>query len=352
MQRLLLGLSVLVVGACSLRASDAPSSKSAPPVAVAAAVLEAPAPVHFVPAFAGTKSTSLDSVQRRWTPVTQVQLEQAPAPSVEMEKEWRGFGVPNCSYLAPKADFIADDGGVDVVFHFHAGQMSEREMRESGVRGVFVSCGYGMGTGGYSRAFADPSRFGSMMKRLLKTVGASAKRNDPHLRHLALVSWSAGFAAVSRILSVTEWYEATDTVVLLDSIHAQYVQSERSKGPQRGAENVDVRMLERFTRFASDAAAGKKTMVITHSAILPPDYASTAESTAALLGDIGVHPVRTDERNARGMVMSVKADEGGLHVRGFRGVGPRDHFDHLHLIGDSLRSWLVPRWYTPGSERP
>jgi hypothetical protein len=309
--------------------------KVEPPVAVAAAIVEAPAPEPVV---------------------------EAP---IEWERSWRGFGVSQCSYLRPvnDADFVADDGGVDVVFHFHAGQMSEREMKASGVRGVFVSCGYGIGTAPYSAAFEDPKRFGSMMKRLMAAIGRSVKRSDVHLRRLALVSWSAGFAAIHRILAVPQWYEATDTIVLLDSLHARYVDAgppaggrEAKAAPRsaRGADQVDVRQLCRFARFASDAVAGTKAMVITHSSIVPPDYASTTEATAALLAEIGVVP--TDgagaEESPRGMSLTVRADAGNLHVRGFRGTGPRDHFDHLYLVGDALRSWLVPRWYTSSGERP
>lgn len=331
----------LACTACTPRPETGPiqassRAKAAPSVAVAAAVVESPAPVP------------------------------APEPaSIEFATSWRGFGVPSCSYLAPAnaSDFIGEDGGIDVVFHFHAGQMSEREMKASGVRGVFVSCGYGIGTGGYSSAFADPKRFGWMMKRLTSTVGVSAKRRDTHLRRLALVSWSAGFAAIQRILSVPEWYEAADAVVLLDSLHARYVDPPASEASRRatfaaasarGAEHVDVRQLRQFTRFATDALAGRKTMVITHSSIIPPDYASTTEATAALLREVGVIPVAAvgTEKTARGMALSSHADEGGLHVRGFRGVGPRDHFDHLHMIDEALRSWLVPRWYTPVGERP
>ena len=311
--------SMLALTACAPRADEAPPVKTAPAVAVAAASFESPAPVAAP--------------------------EPADAPDVAMAKHWKGFGVAKCSYLAPREDFIGDDGGVDVVFHFHAGQMSEREMRESGVRGVFVSCGYGIGSGGYARAFADEGRFGFMMKRLTSAIGREAQRGDVHLRRLTLASWSAGFAAISRILAVPEWYEATDTVVLLDSLHAQYVDGE---GPARGADRVDVKMLRRFVRFASDAAAGKKTMVITHSAIVPPDYASTFEATSALLFEVGVIPVAADEKTARGMTTSTAADEGGLHVRGFRGMGPQDHFDHLHMIGSVLRTWVVPRWSAAG----
>jgi hypothetical protein len=38
------------------------------------------------------------------------------------------------------------------------------------------------------------------------------------------------------------------------------------------------------------------------------------------------------------------ADSGGLHVRGFRGSGPRDHMDQVHLLGDVMRTFVAPRW--------
>ena len=45
-----------------------------------------------------------------------------------------------------------------------------------------------------------------------------------------------------------------------------------------------------------------------------------------------------------GVWANFTADAGNLHVRGFRGRGPKDHFKHLYLIGEVLRSWVVPRW--------
>lgn len=309
------------------------------------------------------------------TPVVQVAaavVEPAASPAriaepVEYDS-WAGFGVASCSYLAPTNPVNAD-GSVDVVWHFHAGQMAARDMKASNARAVFVSCGYGIGTGGYSSHFDDPNAFGSMMKRLTATIARKAGRSDVHLGHLALASWSAGFAAVNRILGVPEWYEKTDAVLLFDSLHAQYIDSEQDAKlkaagrslpsvAQRGADHVDTNMLRRFIRFATDAAAGQKTMVITHSAIVPPDYASTTEATAALLNAVGVAPkqIRTTEIGASefsngAMAPAIFADAGNLHVRGFRGYGPHDHFDHLHLIGDAVRTWIVPAWYSSASER-
>ncbi len=269
-----------------------------------------------------------------------VSLAELPSADVELDTRWRGF-ARGCAYLAPKGDFVAADGSVDVVFHFHAGMMSEREMRESGLGAVFVSCGWGQGSGVYADEFADSHRFDWLMRGLLKKIGEQTAREDVKLRRLTLASWSAGFASISRILAVPRWYDATDAVVLLDGIHAKY-DSRDPKRPAQGKEHVDVRMLSSFVRFARDAAAGKKTMIVTHSAIVPPDYASAAESAAAMLDAIGVPQTPVEERTSNGMTLTTRADAGGLHVRGYRGGGPRDHFAQLHLFGEVLRSWVVP----------
>ena len=81
------------------------------------------------------------------------------APRIEEWQRWRGLSFG--TYLSPKSDFVTDDGGIDVVFHFHAGQMAERQMKESGVNAVFVSCGYGIGSGAYSDALANPRASGA-----------------------------------------------------------------------------------------------------------------------------------------------------------------------------------------------
>jgi hypothetical protein len=289
-----------------------------------------------------------------------VEAEAQKPATVAFDDAWQSFGFAKCTYLAPRDGIASDDGGVDVVVHFHAGQMSSADMRASGLRGVFVACGYGIGTTGYSRAFEDPRRFGQMLRLLTKALAKKTQRTDLHVRHLALASWSAGFAAVQRILSVDEWYRATDTVVLLDSLHARYAPRLAKHDETR----VDPKNLSSFVRFAADARAGLKTMIVTHSTIVPPGYASTSEATQALAQAVGASVDRPDDDRRRlpfplprpgvsersrtsSMELIAVADDHGFHVRGFRGTGPHDHFDHLHLIGDALRSWVVPRWYTP-----
>jgi hypothetical protein len=278
-------------------------------------------------------------------PPEPVAIVETPAPEPPKNVEFGGWDTfaRGCAYLTPKKDFVREDGSVDVVFHFHAGQMSDRDIRASGVNAVFVSCGWGVGTAPYSAAFADPNRFDGMMKTVLKRVGAKS------VHDLALVSWSAGFASIAAILRVPRYYAMVDSVVLLDSLHSAYTSSGE----------VDQKMLSPFSRFATDAAHGRKNMVITHSAIVPPGYASSTEATLALLSAIDVPTEQSDAKDIgpEPMRLSYRADAGNLHVRGYPGVGPRDHFDHLHLVGEVLRNWLVPRWntdrsrvYTPASE--
>ncbi len=277
-------------------------------------------------------------------PVLPERADDLIAPTATYEA-WRGLGA-GCSYLAPKDAGATASGLVDVVVHFHAGQMVEREIKESAGGAVFVSCGFGTGSGPYADAFADPNRFGQMLKSLVASLEHTSNRSGLTVRHLGLASWSAGFAAVGRILGVERYYAMVDSVVLNDSLHAGYMPgpSGAAKKPLQGEARVDLAMIKGFVRFAKDAAAGAKTMVMTHSAIVPPDYASSTEATRAVLSSVGVDATPDATTNDRGMLGAYRAERGNLHVHGFRGAGPRDHFDHLHLLAGALRTWIVPAW--------
>ena len=324
-------LRIVCAALASAFIAQAPSARATEPAAASPLVADAaPARAKTAPQNASISTTT--------------DLAASPLMRTRTSDEWeRWRGLSFGTYLSPKSGFVTDDGGVDVVFHFHAGQMAERQMKESGVNAVFVSCGYGIGSGAYSEALANPTRFGRMLDELVKNLEKQTGRKGLHVRHLALASWSAGFAAVGKILGVERYYAMVDTVVLNDSLHSQY-KDPNPKTAGQGADRVDLKMIRSFVRFAKDAADGQKTMAITHSAILPPDYASSTEATQALLTAIEVPAQTTDEGGWRSMKLVKRADAGNLHVRGFRGAGPRDHFEHLYLLGEVLRSWVVPRW--------
>ncbi len=241
--------------------------------------------------------------------------------------DWKPTGG-DWRYLAPKGPFIADDGGVDVAFHFHGAEMAGEEWRQSGLNAVIVSVTLpGVGNKPYKRELGDPSRFGAVLDEVVKQVGGT------HSRRIALFGYSAGYAAVGQVLSNEWYYDKVDTVVLLDGLHASLV----NKRPEESAIAI-------FERFAGDAVRGEKTMVITHSSVVPPTYASTTMMTDVLLASLGLKRTLEEKKNSFGMTEWSHVDAGNLHIRGFRGSGPHDHMDQLRLLSPALTDWIVPRW--------
>jgi hypothetical protein len=102
-------------------------------------------------------------------------------------------------------------------------------------------------------------------------------------------------------------------------------------------------------RFAREALTGKKQLVVTHTSIVPPEYASTTEAALAIVGAVGAHKRDDSHTTHDGLVRTYRVDDGDLHVHGFKGAGPNDHMRHLHRVGDVVREYLVPRWQRPGS---
>lgn len=232
-------------------------------------------------------------------------------------------------YMAPvDKGFVSADGAVDVAFQFHGAEVAEKDWRRCGLNALIVSVTFpGWGSSVYKAGFADPEHFGEILDVAMKHVGAT------HVRRLLLVSWSAGYAAMGLTLSNDHYYALTDAIVVLDGLHADYVDGLPDEQP-----------ILIFERFARDAIAKKKTMVVAHSSIVPPGYASTTVMAAFLLGKVGVPRVEEHKKNAAGMVEYYHADSGNFHVHGFWGKTGEDHVNQLHLLDDLVRENVTPRW--------
>ena len=241
---------------------------------------------------------------------------------------WKSIGG-YARYMAPATKgFVDDDGGVDVAFQFHGAEVAEKDWRQSGLNALIVSVTFpGWGSGVYKAGFADPVHFGEILDDALRRVGAS------HVRRLLLVSWSAGYAAMGLALSNDHYYALTDAIIVLDGLHADYVDGLPDEQP-----------ILIFERFARDAIAKKKTMVVAHSSIVPPGYASTTVMAAFLLGKMGVARIEQEQKNEAGMTEYYHADSGNFHVHGFRGRTGQDHIDQLHLLDELVRENVTPRW--------
>jgi hypothetical protein len=303
--------------------------------------LSYPTAVHGEPA--STVARVAPAAFRARSAEAELRAAVTPAEALTTVTYERWHGTSFGAYLAPKGAFWSDDGGIDVVVHFNAAMLAGRSWQASGANAVIVSAAFGSyGSGAYQEAMADPGRFGRMVSEVVASVSAQSKPGMKlHVRHLGLVAWSAGFGAVGRILAVPRYFEQLDSIILLDALQAGY--KDPSRGAAQGADHVSLTGLAPYIRFAREAMAGRKQLVVTHTSIVPPQYASTTEAATALAAAVGVVPHPTNEASGA-MLRTYRVDEGGLHLHGFQGAGPGDHMRHLHLVGDVVHEFLVPRW--------
>ncbi len=229
----------------------------------------------------------------------------------------------------------------DVVVHFHFGKPIEPEYRASGIRAAVVFADHGTYAKAYNEAYEDPQRFSGVIDEAMHVVRERLGRPDMHPARIALVAWSAGYGAVRKVLQ--QGVVPVDTVVLLDGLHASY------RGPWR-ARKPDPKDIAVFVDFARAAAHGDKLMVVTHSAIVPGDYASTTETADMLVDALATERVTLsgDEADGEsGLRPTSRVDVGDFHLRAFAGDTKEVHVAQLHLVDLALREYLVPRWSDP-----
>jgi len=257
-----------------------------------------------------------------------------PAPASGLERPVHSSTHAGLVFL-PRG-FHLDEGAFDVIVHFHgAPTVLEDALEAAGLHAALLTVNLGIGSGPYEDTYADTGALGRAVAAVALVVERTTSA-APHVRRIALSSFSAGYGAVSRILSSERASAGVDAVLLSDGLHAGFTSAK--------AHTLDDRKMAPFVRFASDAARGEKLMGITHSAIETYDYASTTETAAYLLHEVRLEPTAGRSVGARGMIMTSVADRGGLHVRGFAGTTKEAHCDQLLSIGDNLFPFLAQRW--------
>ncbi len=212
-----------------------------------------------------------------------------------------------------------------LLIHFHGGTWLA-EVAASRVNTAVITIQAGSGSGVYAKAFSDPLRFGNLLKEAEAKAGMK-------FSPITLSGWSAGYGAIREILKTPESYARVDRVLLIDGLHTGYVNGK--PGPQES--QLETEPLEIFVKFARDAVAGKKRMMITHSEIFPGTFASTTETTEYLLNQLGAKrktvvkwgPLQTQ------ILSEVKA--GNFLLLGFAGNSAPDHVDQLHSLPEYLK---------------
>ncbi len=218
----------------------------------------------------------------------------------------------------------------DVLLHFHGGEAVRRLVAPAGLKLVIVTVDAGVGSSAYGQAYQGPEP----LEEGLATIDAALA--PARLRYLILSSWSAGYGAVRELLRAHP--TVPNAVVLLDSVHASY---------QPDGEHLVTEGLAPFLSLAQRAVAGEAVVVLTHSEIRPPNYASTAEVASYLLAEIGGRRRYAGLMPAHGLEAKTTYDQGAFHLRGFTGTGKEAHCAHLKMLPDILRDDVLPKLPRP-----
>jgi hypothetical protein len=276
---------------------------------------------------------------------------QNPSPMVEHTREHRRLDTlppagdrfaiagllprPIVVYVPPRA---AGAPSPALVVHFNGAAyvgMHAAAAQDEAV--ILAAIHLGAGSGIYQEAFRDAA----MLARIRQAVADSlAARSGAPVRfgRMVLSGFSAGYGAIRAVLENADAAAAVDGVLLLDGLHVSYI-PERT--PLASGGTLDTARLDAFVRFARQAAAGERAMLVTHSEIFPGTFASTTETADYLLRRLALRRTPVLEWGPVGMQLLSTAGAGRLAVLGFAGNTAPDHVDHYHGMPEFLARLLA-----------
>ncbi len=235
----------------------------------------------------------------------------------------------------PEAYRPAPGGAVDVVLHLHgARSVVEPALIDARWPAVLIT----FNRKGLSRVYAEPFSDPALFPRLLDAARSALKdlhvADDPRIGRVVVSSFSAGFGGVRAMLRVPEHFARIDGLVMADSIYCGYTGDPKDH-------RLDPALMDGFRRFAIEAAAGRKSFLLTHSALVPDGYASTAEAADFLIRALGgaAEPARVDW--AEGWTQTGAFTRGRFVVLGFAGTQGADHMNHLRRINRLWTRYLA-----------
>jgi hypothetical protein len=252
--------------------------------------------------------------------------------------EGRRIDLELGTLFVPEA--LADCRELPVFLHFHGGTWLPEVAASRAAHAAVITIQLGSGSSAYARAFVDATS----LQRLLTEA---QEKSGLRFTQVGLTAWSAGYGAVREVLKVADNYERIDFVVLIDGLHASYASGK--PGPRES--ELAPAHLEEFLRFARDAVAGNKQMVLTHSEVFPGTYASTTETADYLLKNLGLRRTAVLKWGPMGTQQLSEVQKGKFLLVGYAGNSAPDHVDQLHSLPDYLE-WID--WGAPddGETRP
>lgn len=329
-------------------------------------------------AVADDRASPLDAAALRGSLVAPAKAEE-PATPIKINHDWFE-PVPGPGMEWFPSTFETTDGSYDLIIHFHGNPEVVKESVEvAKLNAVLVTLNIGIGSGTYESFFKKPQQY----EKLLAAIDRGVKNRgveSPRLRRVALTSWSAGYGAISSILTTREKTDPLDAILTFDGVHCSWeggssaqlggiISNSAQLTPELLAAHasgaIQRSQLAPFVAAASDAVDGKIFFGFTHSEIDPMSYASTTRTSNYLLDELGISrspldrvtdappyvelqsmETIVDKKKAQKMVPLTEARKGSLHVIGYEGTTPEHHNAHLFEMSQLLYVELFKRWAT------
>ncbi len=213
-----------------------------------------------------------------------------------------------------------------MLVHFHGATWLPELAAARVGRSAVISIHTGAGSTTYAKQFSDPALFGQILREASEKTGVA-------FEPISLTAWSAGHGAIREILQVPEYYGRVQKVLLIDGLHTGYAGGK--PGPLES--NLEPDHLEIFLKFAQDAVAGRKTLVITHSEIFPGTFASATETADWLLAKLGLRRRATLRWGPMKMQQLSEVRAGKFRLIGYAGNSAPDHVDQFHSLPEYLK---------------
>ncbi len=339
--------ALFVAGGVALLAPPRASASLGPAGAAAVAVLEAkPLAPAARPVEEALPAAAPPPV------VVNVPVAAPAGPRADEKVARKGYAPLPGGVLFVPDSFSSADGGYDLYLHFHGNPSIVRESAEhAGLNALVAVINLGMNSAPYLNVYGLQGRYRAM----LGSIESAAKGRglvNPHLRRVALGSWSGGYGGISRVLENQKDLESLDAILVMDGIHCGYL--------DKGHHELNTRIISPFFEATRWAADGKLLFSITHSEVDPPFYAGTSQTADVLLGLVDGEreapsppPVHVNLKSGekavakkleKWMEPTTEAKVGSFHVRGFKGNTKEHHTAHLLQMAATVMPELVNRW--------
>jgi len=279
---------------------------------------------------------------------------EAPPPEAGGKRHWGYTKFPGGVLMVPWS-YTADDGTYDLLIHFHGQPRIVRESVErANLNALVAVVNLGEGSVRYKR----PYRWRALYLELLHQIDLAASRRGiwhPRRHRIAVSAWSAGYGAVEKILRVSRGDDRPDAVLLLDGLHARYLEEQPGE--------LDPASLTSFLTAAREAAHNERLFAITHSDYDPGGYVGAKEAADYLFrsvegeaavveaGQRDLDPVWlpssfavVKKRLHRPMHRRRDRRTGDFRVQSFDGAGWANHRQHLLQMAATVLPELRERW--------